>query len=214
MEASYYPAFLNIKEKKCVVVGGGKVAERKVLSLLRSGARIVIISPTLTKRLQMEKDSGKIVHINRNYEKGDLEGAFLVVAATSDDEINKEIASEASCLINVVDYPDIANFIVPSVIKRGLLTIAISSSGASPAMSRTIRKEIETLYTKDFSKYLTFLKKLRKKIVSNINDKNHRQKILKEIASDNMLNILRQKGYKEARNLVLRRLKRLYYLES
>lgn len=206
MEASYYPAFLNIKEKQCIVIGGGKVAERKVMSLLRCGAKIKIISPSLTKRLQKEKNNGTISHISRNYRSGDLEGAFLVVAATSDDEINKEIAAEASCLVNVVDYPDMANFIVPSVIKRGLLTIAISTSGASPAMSRAIRKELETIYSKEFSKYLVFLKKIRKQIIANLRDTNLRQQLFKEIASDNMLDILRQKGYKEARDIVLRRL--------
>ncbi len=209
MEASYYPAFLNIKEKQCIVIGGGKVAERKVISLLECGAKIKIISPSLTKRLQKEKNNGTISHVSRNYRSGDLEGVFLVVAATSDDEINKEIAAEASCLVNVVDYPDIANFIVPSIIKRGLLTIAISTSGASPAMSRAIRKELETIYSKEFSKYLIFLKKLRKKIIVNISDKNLRQQILKEIASDNMLDILRQKGYKEARDIAFRRLQEM-----
>lgn len=206
MEACYYPAFLNIKEKQCVVIGGGKVAERKIMSLLRCGAKIKIISPSLTKRLQKEKNNGNILHIGRNYRSGDLEGAFLVVAATSDDEINKGIASEASCLVNVVDYPDMANFIVPSVIKRGLLTIAISTSGASPAMARAIRKELETIYSKEFSKYLAFLKKIRKQIIANLRDTNLRQQLFKEIASDNMLDILRRKGYKEARDIALRRL--------
>lgn len=206
MEVSYYPAFINIKEKQCVVIGGGNVAERKVMSLLSCGAKIKIISPALTKRLEKEKLKGSILHICRNYRNGDLEGAFLVVAATSDDETNKVIASESSCLVNVVDAAENANFIVPSVIKRGLLTVAISTSGTSPAMARSIRKELETLYSKEFSKYLVFLKRLRKKVIANITDKNLRQRLLKEFASDNMLNILRRKGYKEARNIALKRL--------
>lgn len=206
MEVCYYPAFVNINGKECVVIGGGNVAERKVMSLLRCGAKIKIISPALTKRLQNEKDKGNISHISRNYKRGDLEGAFLVIAATSDDEINREIASESPCLVNVVDAPDNANFIVPSVIKRGLLTVAISTSGASPAMARSIKKEIEALYGEDFSKYLVFLKNLRKEIIAKIKDKNLRQRLFRELASDKMLDILRRKGYKEARNIALKRL--------
>ncbi len=205
MEACYYPAFLNIKEKQCVIIGGGRVAERKVISLLKCDAKIKIISPDLTKQLQKEKDKGSIIHICRKYKEGDLEGAFLVIAATSDEQTNREIASKASCLVNVVDYPDTANFIVPSVIRRGLLTIAISTSGASPAMSKAIREEIEALYSKDFSKYMVFLKRFRRQNIKNISNKKIRQQLLRDAASSNMLDILRQKGYKEAKDIVLKR---------
>lgn len=207
METCYYPAFLNIKEKLCVVVGGGKVAERKVLSLLRCGAKIKIISPDLTKRLQKERDKGNITHICRKYIVGDLAGAFLVVAATSNEKTNTEIASMTSGLINVVDRKDMANFIVPSVIRKGLLTIAISTSGASPAMSRTIRKELEALYDKDFSKYITFLKKFRSKIIEKIPDRKIREQIFRDAVSERMLKILRQRGYKEAKDITIRRFK-------
>lgn len=203
MKASYYPAFVNIRGKQCVVVGGGKVAERKVLSLLRSGAIIRLISPSITPRLAVERDMGNIEHINRDYISGDLKDAFLVIAATSDEKINRIVASEAPCLVNVVDVPELANFIVPSVFKRGLMTIAISTSGASPALARSVRIELEALYGVEMSKYLLFLKKIRKKILSEISCSKTRRQLLKVIASEKMLKILREKGYKEARDKVL-----------
>ncbi len=206
MGTSYYPAFLNIKEKKCVIIGGGRIAERKVLSLLRCGAKIQLISPVITYRLDKEKQKGNIQHISRNYTSGDLDNAFLVIAATSDEETNRRVASEAPCLVNVVDVPEMANFIVPSVIKKGLMTIAVSTSGASPAMARSVRKELAAFYGVELSKYLVFLKKLRKKALRDIADKNLRQQFLKAIASQEILKIIRERGYKEARGIALKRL--------
>jgi precorrin-2 dehydrogenase/sirohydrochlorin ferrochelatase len=204
VKASYYPAFLNISGKQCVVVGGGKIAERKVLSLLGSGAKIKLISPDITSKLMTERDNGNIKHINRDYRSGDLKGAFLVIAATSDEKTNKKIASEAPCLINVVDTPELANFIVPSVVKRGLMTIAISTSGASPAMARSVRREIEAFYGSELSKYLVFLKIFRKQVLTDITCSKTRRRLLKEIASEKMLRLLREKGYTEAKETALR----------
>ena len=202
----YYPAFLNITGKICVVIGGGKVAERKVKTILGCGAKIKLISPKITIQLEKEKQKGNLEHLCRNYESGDLEGAFLVIAATSDEKVNKKIASEARCLVNVVDAPEIANFIVPSVVKRGLMNIAVSTSGVSPALARSVRKEIESLYDSELNKYLIFLKKLRKQVIRKISDKKIRQQFFREIASEEVLKFIRQKGYKEAKDIALRRL--------
>src|SRR4030065_1234034 len=128
----YYPAFLNLKGKKTVVIGGGKIAERKILVLLKTGANITVISPEITKRIAREKLRGSLKHIPRQYRKGDVKKTFLVIAATDSEEINKKVSEEAPCLVNVVDTPSLCNFIVPSVIQRGLLTIAISTGGVSP----------------------------------------------------------------------------------
>lgn len=207
MEASYYPTFVNVRGKQCVIVGGGKVAERKVLSLLRLGATIRLISPEVTSRLASEIKKGKIEYVSRHYKSGDLEGAFLVIAATSDQKINRLVASESPCLVNVVDAPELANFIVPSVIQRGLMTIAVSTSGISPAMAKSIRLELQDFYGSSFGKYLVFLKKLRKKVLTDINCRKSRRRLFKEIASKKMLAILREKGYKEARDTALKMLR-------
>lgn len=181
---SYYPVFLNLKNKCCVVVGGGKVAERKVLSLLKSGTEVTVISPELTKRLKKEGLSRRIKHIQRRYKKGDLKNAFLVIAATDSNEINKKVSEDAPHLINVVDLPSLCNFIVPSVVERGPLTIAISTSGVSPSMAKAIRKELEKLYGPEFARHLNSLKRIRTKAMAEIKDKKEREGFLKKLAAD------------------------------
>ena len=180
---SYYPVLLNLKEEKCVVVGGGRVAERKVLSLLKAEASITVVSPKITKRLKKETSGGKIKHIARRYKKDDLKNAFLVIAATDANDINKKISADAPHLVNVVDVPALCNFIVPSVVKRGPLTIAISTSGVSPSMSKIIRKELEKLYGTKFTEYLNSLKIIRAKAMEEIKNKKERERFLKKIAS-------------------------------
>jgi len=192
----YYPVYLDLKGRKAVVIGGGKVAERKILSLLKAGAAVTVISPEITKRIAKEKLKGTIRHIQRGYRKGDLKNAFLAIAATDSVNINKKIFEDASCLINVVDSPSLCNFIVPSVMKRGPLTIAISTSGISPALSRSIRKELEKLYGPEFAVYLKLLDKIRKRAIKEITDKKNRSQFLKSLASEEILTMLRERGVK------------------
>lgn len=201
----YYPAFINLSGKQCIVVGGGKVAERKVLSLLNSGAVVKVISPAITEMLRRQKERGRIKHIRRNYKSGDLKDAFLVIAATSDERINRKISEEAPCLVNVVDRPEMANFIVPAVVSRGPMTIAVSTSGASPAMAREIRKELELLYGKAFAQYLKFLKQMRQMVLKDVPDKEARERFFKEVASENIIRLLREKGFEKTREVVLQK---------
>lgn len=198
----YYPAFINLRNKKTVVIGGGKIAERKVLSLLKAEADVTVISPLITKRLEKKASEGKIMHINREYKKGDLKNYFLVIAATNEREVNEQIAREAKCLVNVVDTPELCNFIVPSVVKRGHLTIAISTSGISPAMSRTIRKEIEGHYKKEFEQFLKSLQFIRGKAIRHIHDNKKRTEFLKYAGSKTILSLLRDKGCKTTINVL------------
>jgi precorrin-2 dehydrogenase/sirohydrochlorin ferrochelatase len=179
---SYYPIFLNLKGKKCVVAGGGKVAERKALSLLKSGAKVTVISPECTERLKKENLKGRIKYISRRYKKGDLKNAFLVIAATDSGETNRKISEDAPYLVNVVDMPLLCNFIAPSVIRRGPLTIAVSTSGISPSLARTIRKELEGLYGREFVKHLNYIKKMRVKALSVIKNNKERIKFLRGLS--------------------------------
>ncbi len=199
---NYYPVFLKLKGKKAVVVGGGKVAERKILSLIKASADITVISPHLTGRLLKEKERKRIRHISRSFRMNDLKGAFLVIAATDSPEINSRVAKDAPALVNVVDVPSQCNFIAPSVVKRGALTLAISTSGISPALSKAIRKELERLYGPEFSDYLNFVKKLREKAMVGIKDKKKREKFLKGLASEKILKTLREKGFEGVEKIV------------
>jgi precorrin-2 dehydrogenase/sirohydrochlorin ferrochelatase len=205
----YYPAFLNLEGKKAVVVGGGRVAERKVLSLLKSGAVVTVISPILTERLAREKSRKSIRHLSRRYRKNDLAGAFIVIAATDSPDINRAAGRDAPALVNVVDVPSECNFIAPSVVRRGPLTIAISTGGTSPAMAKALRKELEALYGGLFSDYLGFVKKIRTRAIAEVGQKKKRESFLKGLASEKMLLLLRQEGLAAVEAEIGRRLEKI-----
>ncbi|MFN4196443.1 MAG: bifunctional precorrin-2 dehydrogenase/sirohydrochlorin ferrochelatase [Caldimicrobium sp.] len=177
----YYPIFLKLENKEVVVIGGGKVAERKINTLLEYGAKVKVISPELTPRLKDLAEKGKILWVNRAYQKGDLEGAYLVIAATNDPGTQKAVFSEAEekkIPCNVVDNPEYCSFIVPSTIKRGDLTIAISTGGANPAVARRIRESLEEYFGKEFELYLVLMKKIREEILkSNLSQEQKENKI-------------------------------------
>ncbi|MBZ4682200.1 MAG: bifunctional precorrin-2 dehydrogenase/sirohydrochlorin ferrochelatase [Thermodesulfobacterium sp.] len=151
-----------------MVIGGGKVGERKVLSLLQAKAFVKLISPEATPVLQKLAEEGQILWEKRIYQPGDLEGAWLVVAATNDPSTQRSIYDEANAkrvFCNMVDVPEFCSFIVPSVVKRGSLTIAISTSGASPAVARRIRESLEMQFGPEYEIYLKLMENLRKQIL-------------------------------------------------
>lgn len=201
----YYPVFVKLQGKRAVVVGGGGVAERKALTLIKAGASVDVISPIITKNLQRYRDKCLFRHIKRGYKKGDLKGAFIVIAATSSRDVNSRVEREArerNCLINVVDTPSEGNFIAPSIVSRGPLTIAISTGGQSPAISKAIRKELESLYGKAFSDYLRFAGSVRKEALKKIKDRRKRERFIRFLSSDEVFRALRSKGLAEACRMV------------
>ncbi|RJR19438.1 MAG: bifunctional precorrin-2 dehydrogenase/sirohydrochlorin ferrochelatase [Nitrospiraceae bacterium] len=199
----YYPAFINLKNKKGVVVGGGKVAERKVRLLIKSGASVRLISPGITDNIRKLAERGLLSYTGRNYRKGDLKDAYIVIAATSSEALNSQIARDAPHLVNVVDMPSEGNYIVPSIVKRGPLTIAISTGGASPAVSKAIRKEIESYYSNEFALYLKFAEAVRKMAMKKITNTRKRERFLQSLASDELISSLRREGFRKVRNNVL-----------
>ncbi len=206
---NYYPAFLDLRGKKAVVVGGGSIAERKTFSLIQAGAEITVVSPSLTEKLEKAKSDRRISHISRGYRKGDLRGSFLVIAATDSEEVNSRVAGDAPALVNVVDVPSECNFIAPSVVRRGPLSVAISTSGASPAMAKTLRKELEKVYGPEFAGYLAFARQVRAEALAGIGQKKRRESFLKGLASQKMVDMLRTEGLKAVKETVRERLGRL-----
>ena len=143
---TYYPVFLNVKGKKCVVVGGGQVALRKVRALLEHGADVETITPDLCLELAELAGSGAISALSREYREGDLKAAFVAIAATDNSEINRRVVAEArqkAVLVNVVDDAENSDFIAPSYLRRGDVAIAVSTGGKSPALARKIRSRLE-----------------------------------------------------------------------
>ncbi|MBI2849635.1 MAG: bifunctional precorrin-2 dehydrogenase/sirohydrochlorin ferrochelatase [Chloroflexi bacterium] len=153
--AIYYPVFLNLKDKKCVVIGGGPVALRKAVTLLESGAKVTVVSPELCPELASLAEKGEIEFVPREYRKGDLKGVFVAIAATDSSIINGKVAAEArakSVLVNVVDDAGNSDFIAPSIIRRGEITIAISTSGQSPALARKLRTVLEKEFGEEYAR--------------------------------------------------------------
>ena len=140
---NYYPIYLKLSGRRCVIFGGGGIAEGKLPKLIDSGAQVTVVSPQVTSVIKSLADTGTVQWTPREYQSGDLEGSFLAIAATNDRLVNQQIAMEAerlSVVLNVVDDPDLCAFIAPSVVERGSVTVAISTGGASPALARKLRE--------------------------------------------------------------------------
>lgn len=142
----YYPAYLELRGHPCVVIGGGAIAERKVATLLEAGARVTVVSPALTAALAELADTHEIMHHARAYRHGDLAGAWLAYAATGDEAVHAAIAAEAAearVFLNVVDRPRLCSFIVPAIVRRDPVAIAVSTGGASPALAKRLARELD-----------------------------------------------------------------------
>lgn len=191
----YYPLYADLENKKCIVIGGGEVAERKVESLLECQADVTVISPQLTERLDELAHSREIKYLKRTYRRGDLENASLVVGATDHAELNAIIYQEAcqkNILVNIVDDPDKCSFIVPSVVDRGDLLISISTSGICPALSKKIRKQLEEEFGEEYVDYLKLLGSARDKIKQKYESMEERKRSLNRVIDLDILPLLRE----------------------
>ncbi|MCL4533893.1 MAG: bifunctional precorrin-2 dehydrogenase/sirohydrochlorin ferrochelatase [Bacteroidetes bacterium] len=163
----YYPVFLRLTAGRCVVVGGGSVAARKVGDLLAAGATVRVVAPRVGAELRRLARQGRIELVEREYQAGDLAGARLVISATDDVEVNRAVAEEArraGAWVNVVDDPSLCDFIVPAVVRRGDLVVAVSTGGKSPALARAVRREIEELLGPEYGTALEVVHSLRREL--------------------------------------------------
>jgi precorrin-2 dehydrogenase/sirohydrochlorin ferrochelatase len=166
----YYPVCLDLRGRPCVVVGGGKVAERKVNGLLACNAQVKVISPDLTEELMQLHTDGKLEWLDRPYRRGDLAQAFLVIAATDDEQAQQmvqEEAEEQNKLLNVADVPQRCNFILPATVRRGDLTIAVATGGKSPALAKKLRQELEKRVGPEYTVLVNILGALRPQILAS-----------------------------------------------
>jgi siroheme synthase-like protein len=163
----YYPIYLDLRRRRCLVIGGGVVAERKVAGLIESEADVTVISPSLTAQLARWVKKGRIDHVGRSYVSGDLAGYELAFVATDDTRVNTAVFREGKrrgLWINSSDDPAHCDFILPSVLRRGELTIAVSTGGASPALSRAVREELETYLPHDYAALSKVVATVRKEL--------------------------------------------------
>lgn len=201
--AKYYPAQINIKNKNCVVVGGGKVAWRKVCSLKNAGAKVVVVSPVFCP--EMEKEEG-IELVKQKYDERFLNEAVIVIASTDNEAVNEKVYHDAArkgILVNVVDKPDYCSFIVPSSIVRGDLCITISTGGASPAFARNIRLQLEEQFGNEYGEFIELLSEMRSKVLDEVPDEKIRREILQRIAELDMFGLFKETGVNEARKKML-----------
>jgi precorrin-2 dehydrogenase/sirohydrochlorin ferrochelatase len=164
-----YPLFALIEDRPCLVVGGGAVGERKVQDLLAAGARVTVVSKDLTPRLVDLAAAGHIHAIQGDFSPEYLDGMTLVVGATDDQQVNREVSAAAqgrNLLVNIVDAPDLCTFIVPAQVRRGPLTIAVSTGGASPALARQMREELEQRFGPEYGRYLRLLEAVRHRVLA------------------------------------------------
>ncbi|WP_446009260.1 precorrin-2 dehydrogenase/sirohydrochlorin ferrochelatase family protein [Candidatus Electrothrix sp.] len=190
-----YPISLNISGKLCVVVGGGKVAERKVLSLLDAHAAVRIISPQLTMMLAEQAAKGAVQWCERGYQHGDLNEALLVFAATDNRLVQDAVvqdAQQAAILVNVVDAPERCDFQVPALVRKGDLNIAVSTNGASPALAAKIRQELDKRYGNEYAIVLRLMSLLRRKICSDPSSRcADRKRVFQNILHEDIIHWIR-----------------------
>ncbi|VAX06119.1 Precorrin-2 oxidase @ Sirohydrochlorin ferrochelatase activity of CysG / Uroporphyrinogen-III methyltransferase [hydrothermal vent metagenome] len=180
----YLPIFINIKAKPCVVVGGGEVASRKAALLQNAGACIRIISPELGPSLSGLKDKGEIEHEAREYCQGDLVDARLVIAATNNTEVNRQVSEEAqsrSIPVNVVDQPELCSFIMPAIIDRSPVIAAISTSGASPVLARLIRGRLESLIPSGYGRLAELASSFRDQVKARFSSPTDRRRFWEDV---------------------------------
>jgi len=195
----YFPVFLDLKNRKCVVVGGGRVAERKIQNLRKAGAAVTVVSPRLTPALERLKETKGIEHRRRAYKTGDLKAAFLAVAATDHRPTNEKVFREASARripVNAVDDPVHCTFIVPAVISRGDILIAISTGGRSPALAKALRKKLEREVGGEYSSLLKLIGAVRKGILPLGWGPMKNQKIYRRLLQEDVLDLLRRGNHK------------------
>ena len=181
-----FPMFVKLEGRRCVVVGGGPIAESKVESLLASCASVTVVSPALTETLERLQRLGAFAWYARRFEATDLPGAFLVIAATSDDATNDAVyreADRAGILCNAVDQPPRCHFYFPAVVRRGALQIAISTAGLSPSLAQRLRKELEAQIGPEYEEWLGWLGKIRAALMDRGLEFATRKQLLARFAS-------------------------------
>lgn len=185
MKPTLFPVFIKLAGRACAVVGAGSVAESKIASLLESGAQVTVVAPNANEEIKGLAVSRRIRWIPRKFTASDLNSVFLVVAATSDSEVNRAVfheARERGVLCNSVDDPPNCDFYFPAVVRRGPLQIAISTSGESPALAQRIRREVEDSLDTSFGDWIEEIGERRREIIAALPPSDDRKRLLHRLA--------------------------------
>jgi siroheme synthase-like protein len=203
----YYPIYLDLKGRHALVVGGGAIAEGKALQLVDAGAHVTVVSPELTEALRAAADRAEINHLSGSFAEGDLNGAFLVISATDDRKVNEEVAraaKERGVLCNVVDQPDLCDFITPALVTRGGLQISVSTGGGSPTLTQRVKREVAAAIGEEYGALLEIATEMRAEAKYRITDFERRKEALRSFVESGALDLIRAGRREEARDLARR----------
>jgi precorrin-2 dehydrogenase / sirohydrochlorin ferrochelatase len=201
----YYPVNLDIRNRSCLVVGGGAVATRKVQGLLDCGARVTVVSPRASDPILAMVRQNRLQYRQRPYQAADLETVFLVIGATDDETTNRRIASDAEALnllCNIADRPQVCNFILPAVVHRGDLIIAVSTSGASPALAKNVRRELERQYGPEYADLLRLMAAIRKRLLSTEHAPEAHKPLFEQLIRKGLPELVKRRQHREIRDLL------------
>ena len=209
----YYPIYLDIQNRNCLVIGGGSVGTRKVKMLLRCGATVTVVSPDASEHLKILADNRKITLHQRSYRTADLAGKFLVIGATDDEHLNRQISEDANrlnLLCNIADQPQDCNFILPSIINRGDLTISVSTSGKSPALAKKLRKNLEDQFGDEYAVVLRLMGAIRKKLLNQSHEPEAHKKLFEQLLNSGLVDMIRDHKTADIEALLFRVLGEAY----
>jgi siroheme synthase-like protein len=201
----FYPIVLDMDGRRCVVVGGGRIAARKVRGLRQADAHPIVIAPDICKEIREQATAKKVEIVPRAYQSGDIEGAAVVIAATDDSWVNQQVAHDCQALgilVNVADCPDLCTFYMPAVVRRGELVVAISTGGSSPAFARYMRQTLESVIDSSYEDLLEILADLRPTIREQLPTSQQRP-LWHRLLDGEVLGVLREKGPTAARTLAI-----------
>ncbi|MDP2644343.1 MAG: bifunctional precorrin-2 dehydrogenase/sirohydrochlorin ferrochelatase [Desulfobacterales bacterium] len=213
----YYPINLDIQGRKCLVVGGGPVATRKVGTLLSCGAGVTVVSPEASGEIRQLAAAGSVRWRPRPYESSDLGGMFLVIGATDNEELNLQIHTDAERrgkLCNIADQPKASNFIVPSIVNRGDLIVAISTSGKSPAFSKKLRRDLESYFGDEYAVFLRLMGAIRSKLLRAKHEPEVHKPLFELLIEGGLLEMIREENKDAVDALLLRILGKGYEFEK
>lgn len=201
----YYPIYLDVQNRNCLVVGSGSVGARKVSTLLDCGASVTVVSPRINAKLnELSKKETLIIKI-KPFQFSDLKDKFLVIGATDNQELNQQIHSEAErlgILCNIADQPEACNFILPSIVKKGDLVIAISTSGKSPAFAKKLRKDFEKQFGNEYAAFLEVMGVIRKKLIAKDHKPEVHKPLFEQLINRGLVEMIKDRRNKDI-NLLL-----------
>ncbi|MCU0539106.1 MAG: bifunctional precorrin-2 dehydrogenase/sirohydrochlorin ferrochelatase [Desulfobacterales bacterium] len=203
----YYPVQLDIRGRACLVVGGGAVGTRKAETLAACGGRVTVVSPEATAALQQMAAEGRVALALRNYNETDLEGIFLVIGATDDEALNRRISADAEArriLCNIADRPEICNFILPSILRRGDLVITFSTSGQSPAFAKKLRQRLEAQFGEEYGVFLEVMGAIRRRLIARQQTPEAHKHLFEALIESDLLELIRT-GRRDEADVLLER---------